>query len=800
MPRAPWERARGVEAVLRQWQGDPSARAALTVLDRVEPSTGTSVALPAGLHPGLARALTERGVAGLYAHQAQAFALASAGRSWVVATPTASGKSLCYNLPVAQRIAMEPGARALYLFPTRALARDQEHALGDLFKRAGLGQLVATYDGDTPADARRGIRERASVIITNPDMLHAGVLPHHASWARVLSSLRYVVVDELHAYTGVFGSHVANVLRRLARVARFHGANPVFLCASATIGNPAEHAARLTGAPVEAITESGAPRGARHVAVWNPPPLNPELGIRPSYLKSAVRVASDLVRAKVPVLVFGQSRGSVETMLRYLRDRLLPEGISEEQIQAYRGGYLAGTRRRIEEALRAGEVRCVVATSALELGIDVGDLDAVVCAGYPGTLAATWQRFGRAGRRGEPSLAVLVPSAGPVDQFLAAAPAYLVRTAVEEARIDPDNVEVLLQHLRCGAFELPFRIGESYGTVQAEVIGEALDLLAEEGLVHRGSQRWHWVAGQYPAQGVSLRSAGRDAVLVVDAGRDVTLAEVDGRAARLQLHAGAIYQHEGSTYLVERVDEGARKVMVVPSPHDWFTEPLSRVEVAVLETARTGTLRDEPGDAYGYGEVQVTTRLVGFKRIRFHTHENLAQQDLDGEPVEMQTTACWLVLDEPAVQSLMAMPDDLGSPAGRHRVLDGLRGVSYALRAQASLALMCAAGDLDSTLGGRLDDQAPARDALTNTSTAPTVFLFDAVSGGVGLAERAFERRRELLARALEAVRRCPCEDGCPACVAPGLDSGAASRKRMALAIFEALGVTGDVTAAGAPR
>ncbi len=790
MPKAPWERPRGVDAVLRQWQLDPSARAALTLVDRVAAKTGDTVALPDDLAPGLVNALQRRGITRLYAHQSEVYRRAREGRHVVVATPTASGKSLCYHLPVAQRIALEPGARALYLFPTRALARDQEHGLAELLSASGLGAVVATYDGDTPADTRRAVRERASVIISNPDMLHAGILPHHASWARLFASLRYVVVDELHAYTGVFGSHVANLLRRLARVAQFHGASPVFICASATVGNPEAHARRLTGLEVEAVTRSGAPSGARSVAIFNPPPINPDLGIRTSFLKTAVRVAADLVRADVRTLVFGPSRASVETMLRYLRDRLVPEGIPEETLQAYRGGYLANTRRRVEESLRAGDLRCVVATSALELGIDVGDLDAVVCASYPGTLAATWQRFGRAGRRGASSLAVLVPSASPVDQYLARSPSYLVGAPIEEARIDPVNVEVLLHHLRCAAFELPFTTREGFGTVDAASIGDALELLESEGLVHKGATRWHWVAGQYPAQEVSLRSVGRDGALVIDAARDVTLAEVDGRAARLQLHVGAIYQHEGMTWLVERVDEANHKVMVTQSPHDWFTDPVTRVDVAVLETSREASLHTDEGNTCGYGEVNVTTRLVGFKKVRFHTHENLGYGELEGAPIEMQTSAFWMVLTDDLVEALSATPDDMGSPAGRPRVLDALRGVAYALRTMASLALMCSTQDLDTTLGGRNDDEAPSRDERTGATLAPTVFLFDAVSGGVGLAERAFERRHELMARAFEAVLSCPCEDGCPACVSPGIDTGSAGRKRLAVEIFRVLGVT----------
>jgi DEAD/DEAH box helicase domain-containing protein len=791
MPKAPWQRSHGVETVLQQWQRDLYTREALTVLPPLAPIAPSATPLPDTLVSTVAAALKLRGVEKLYAHQQRAYELCRNKKHFVVATPTASGKSLCYNLPVLDQMARDSNARALYLFPTRALARDQEHSLSALFKAAGLGATVATYDGDTPSDARKSIRERASVIITNPDMLHAGILPHHAGWAHFFSSLRYVVIDELHAYSGVFGSHVANVFRRLRRVIQFHGGDPVFVCASATVGNPAEHAQRLTGLPIEAITLSGAPSGPRHLVVYNPPPLNVELGIRPNYLKTAVRVTADLVRMGVHTLLFGQSRASVETMLRYLRDRLLPEGISEDAIVAYRGGYLPETRRRVEASMRSGEVRCVVATSALELGVDVGDLDAVVCAGYPGTLAATWQRFGRAGRRGMPSMAVLVPSSAPVDQYVARTPEYLVATPVEEARVDPDNVEIFLQHLRCGAFELPFSEGEAFGGVGHEVTGEALDLLASEGVVHRSASRWHWIAGQYPAQMVSLRSAGRDGSLVVDATRDVTLAEVDARTVRVQMHVGAVYQHEGSAYRVARVDESAKKVLVEPSPHDWFTESMSRTEIKVEETSREGGLIDDHGNSWGYGEVAVTSALVGWRKIRFHTHENLGYEELEGEAVTMNTSAVWLVLDEEVLEVIAVVSDEDGNPVGRKRVVDGLRGVAYALRTVASLALMCSPQDLDCTLGGRADDNTPpGREGTTHGGASPTAFLFDAVAGGVGLAERAFERRHELASRAYGLILSCPCEDGCPACVAPGMDVGVAGRKRIAMAVLCAFGVT----------
>ena len=449
-----------------------------------------SVAIPAQLDGGLTKALKDRGIESLYAHQLQAFEWVEAGRDLVIATPTASGKSLCYNLPVLNQFARNPEARAIYLFPTKALARDQEEALRALMNSAGLSQGAITYDGDTPADARRVARQRAGVLMTNPDMLHSGILPHHASWARLFANLKYVIIDELHTYRGVFGSHLSNVMRRLRRIARFHGSDPVFVMASATIGNPAEHAGRIIGRPVECITESGAPAGPRDVLVYNPPVVNEELGLRANYQKTAVRLTADLVKAGVPTLVFGHSRTGVEVMLKYLRDALADHPIDERSIMAYRGGYLPARRRAIEAALREGEIKCVVATNALELGIDIGCLDAVVCAGYPGSIAALWQRFGRAGRRQEGSLAVLVTSSMPLDQFFAGQPNAVVETPIEHARIDPNNIEILVQHIKCAAFELPFEEGEGLGDLDVSMIEEALEFLCHHRVIHRvGAQR-----------------------------------------------------------------------------------------------------------------------------------------------------------------------------------------------------------------------------------------------------------------------------------------------------------------------
>jgi len=530
--KTPWGGEVGVDAVLRAWRNDPRVWRNLA-LDHELPATEASlVDVPRDLPLGVRQALGARGITRLFSHQARSLALARAGHDLVVATPTASGKSLCFNLPILEQLAADPSARALYLFPTKALSRDQEHALRAIMTEAGIDRGAITYDGDTPGDARRAGREHSSVVLTNPDMLHAGILPHHTNWARLFANLRYVVVDELHTYRGVMGSHLANVLRRLRRIAAFHGSDPTFICASATIGNPEEHASALLGGEVELVDDSGAPTGPRQLLVYNPPVVNEPLGIRASYTKTAVRLAADLVRACVPTLVFGQSRNTVEVMLKYLRDRLRKDKVDPDTIQGYRGGYLPGARRTIEEGLRNGDVRCVVATNALELGIDIGMLDAVVCAGYPGTIANLYQRFGRAGRRGDRSLAVLVTSSAPLDQFFALSPKTLVGAPIEHARIDPDNVEILVQHLKCAAFELPFSEGDSFGDVPAEPVGDALGFLADNQVLHAvpdqsGRSVYHWSSESYPANSVSLRSAGWDNVVIIDVGPDKTMGELE---------------------------------------------------------------------------------------------------------------------------------------------------------------------------------------------------------------------------------------------------------------------------------
>jgi len=761
MPSPPWKPERGLDTVLARWIASSWVKPCFCADETLGAAAGAYADLPPWLAPGLARALRQRGVERLYAHQARALALARAGRHMAIATPTASGKSLCFHLPVLQAYAEDPDARSLYLYPTKALSRDQEAGLRELMSAAGLGAGAVVYDGDTPADARRAARERAGIVLTNPDMLHTGILPHHASWARTLQHLRYVVVDEMHTYRGVFGSHVANVLRRLLRIAQFHGSRPQIIGATATIGNPREHAARMFGVSpgeVDLVDESGAPRGERRFFLFNPPVVNSELGIRASYVKQAVRLAADLVRAEVPTIVFGQSRNSVEVMLRYLRDEVAthpgptgsrhsgstPEGIGIDpsRIMAYRGGYLPEQRRDIERRLREGEILAVVATNALELGIDIGELDAVICAGYPGSIAATWQRIGRAGRRGAQSIGVLVTSSAPLDQYLAREPRFLLGAPVEQARIDPDNVEVLVQHLKCAAFELPFARGEAFGSLGAADTEDALGFLVRHRVLHEAGGTFHWAADAYPANDVSLRSVGWDNVVIVDVEHDRSIAELDWRSAHTMLHEQAIYQHDGECWQVERFDHENHKAFVRHVEPDYWTDAMTYVQVSVIEESATGPVVVQSDWSTAWGEVAVVEKVVGYKKIKFYTHENAGYGDVRLPEMQMHTTAFWLTVPEETCARVAA---------GRAAAIDALRGIGLALETVATLALMCDPRDLGATLADKA-----------------TLFLYEHVPGGTGLAERIWEQRDVLLARALRMIESCPCANGCPACVGPG--------------------------------
>ncbi|UQA56585.1 DEAD/DEAH box helicase [Polyangium aurulentum] len=777
MPLPPWKQPVGVDAVIGGWLASGYVRPCLTGDYELPASDGQFVDVPADIPAALRRALSSRGISKLYAHQAEALRAARSGKHVVVATPTASGKSLCFHLPVIEALMADPDASAIYLYPTKALSRDQEAGVQKLVRDAGLTIPAIVYDGDTPGDARRAARERCPIVMTNPDMLHAGILPHHAHWARTFQKLKYVVIDELHTYRGVFGSHVAHVLGRLRRAANFHGSDPVFLCATATIGNPGEHAAKLLGVPEDRIAvldKSGAPRGARRLFLYNPPVVNAELGVRASTLKSAVRLAVDLIRARVPTIVFGQSRNSVEIMLKYLRDKVGDE-VGPDAIMAYRGGYLPETRRKVERGLRDGEILCVVATNALELGIDIGELDAVICAGYPGSIAATWQRFGRAGRRGGTSIAVMVANSNALDQYLANNPDYLLHSEIEQARIDPVNTEILVQHLKCAAFELPFLRGEPYLAMPTDDTEAALRFLAGHGVVHESNDRFHWSSDAYPANHVSLRTVGWDNYVIIDRVEGKVLAELDWRSMHTMLHEQAIYQHDGEQYQVEKLDYENHKAFVAKVEPDYFTTAMTKRKVAVIEESARAPL----GRALtGWGEVSVVEKVVGYKKIKFHTHENTGYGDVRLPDMQMHTTSFWLTVPE-------AICEELGM--GRAAAIEGMRGIAAALETVSTLSLMCDPRDLGQTLGdGSDDDEVPPQaSGGSHAGFDPTIFLFDNVPGGVGLAERIYEQRHELVARTKLLVTRCTCQAGCPMCV--GATDAKGVRKHAAIGLLERL-------------
>jgi DEAD/DEAH box helicase domain-containing protein len=709
-------------------------------------SAGEFEPLPETVHPKLRDALATQGVTRLYSHQAASFDLVSQGKNVVVVTPTASGKTLCYNLPVLDRLMRDPGARAMYLFPTKALAEDQLHEMQQAIDAAGSELRAFTYDGDTPQDARKAIRERANIVLTNPDMLHAGILPHHTKWAKLFENLRYFIVDELHYSRGVYGSHVANVIRRLKRVCEFYGSKPQFICSSATIANPRELAETLAGEPFELVARNGAPSGEKYFIFYNPPFVNRQLGIRRSYLQESKRVALEFLENRLQTLVFANNRLATEVLITYLKDaaRRLPAG--EGAVRGYRGGYLPRERREIERKLRDADIRCVVATNALELGIDIGSLDAVVMAGYPGTIASTWQRAGRAGRRQSTSAAVLVASSAPLDQYIVEHPDYFFGSSPEQAHINPDNVEILINHLKCAAFELPIRDGEKFGRHDTAELCAFLD---ELGLLHHSAGAWHWTSDTYPADAISLRSITSDNFVVIDTTAEPrVIAEVDFPSALTTLHEKAIYLHEARQYQVEKFDYEGRKAYVRHVESDYYTDAIDYTQVKVLEEFDTAPLA---GASAAHGDVRVNRQIVGFKKIKFYTMENVGAGNLSMPEQELHTTAFWLTFPE----SFMARFPDL-TPTERQ---NGLTGLGNVLRTAAAFLLMADPRDLGVAFGENISGGLRA--------WQPDLYLYDSYAGGIGQSAPLFKMVRKLLAHAAELLRGCPCEAGCPSCVGP---------------------------------
>ena len=642
-----------LDQLLHNWRGDQRFMSNVSAWRTLPARAARTAPLPDRLDRRLVAALRARGIDGLYSHQAEAVEAALGGQSLAVVTPTASGKTLCYNLPILHTLLNDPEARAVYLFPTKALAQDQLSELGhwqtQLDDRSHrLGLAPAAYDGDTSSAERPRIRKTARLVLTNPDMLHVGILPYHTQWANFLAGLRWVVVDEMHTYRGVFGSHVANVLRRLRRLCAQYGASPQFICTSATIANPAALAEKLIEQPVTLIDDNGAPRGEKHVILLNPPLLDPEKGIRRSATLEATDRAADCLDAGLQTIAFGRSRLTTELLLTYLREK------SVQKVRGYRGGYLPLERRAIEAGLRDGSVRAVVATNALELGIDIGQLQACVICGYPGSIASTWQQMGRAGRTNETALALLVATAGPLDQYVIQHPEFIFERSPEHALINPDNLMLLLDHVRCAAFELPFAEGEAFGG--CTFVGDALQLLAEQGELHAHNGQWFWSGESYPARRVSLRSTGSNAVVIQaamagpsDSPAYTVVGEVDHASAPRIVHQGAIYMHEGETYQVHKLDLQNLQADVHPVNVDYYTEAAAETEVTVLAEHDR---REDDSEVVAWGDVEVTSQVIGYRRIMRHTHTTLGVLPLDYPPQTMATTAYWLTLQPQAQAAL----------------------------------------------------------------------------------------------------------------------------------------------------
>ena len=863
-------------SLLAHWQKDPLTAPNLPVWRTLPPRRAELRPFPPDLSPALAEVLRERDIASLYSHQAEAWTHARRGKNVVLATGTASGKTLGYNLPVLAAMLENPDARALYLFPTKALTQDQLSIISEQLSvlrktlvtdhpssslRAGWSLITSVYDGDTPQSQRPAIRQKSRIVLTNPDMLHTGILPHHTNWADFFRSLKFVVIDEMHIYRGVFGSHVANVLRRLKRVAAFYGAKPQFILTSATIGNPQELAERLIEEPVVLIDKDGSSRGEQHFLIYNPPVVDEALGLRKSALLESVRLAQDLPAAGVQSVVFARSRRSVEIILTYLqserREAKSKKGeashfslLASEAIRGYRSGYLPSQRREIEKGLRDGSIRLVVATNALELGIDIGGLGAAILVGYPGTIASTWQQAGRAGRGDAPAMAVLVASASPLDQFLVHHPDYFFGLSPEQALINPDHLLILLNHLRCALFELPFLQGETFGDLPAGQVEELLKFLVASNESHFSNERFYWMADAYPAANVSLRSASAENVVLqtVD-DRPQIIGEVDFASAPWLVHPRAIYLHEGQQHYVQELDFENHTATLIPVALDYYTEPQRETHITLLNALAQSPVR---GGEKGHGEIQVTSQVMGFKKLRWFTHENLGTEPLDLPPSEFQTTGYWLTLSDGTMETLRAAgawsndPNDYGPEWPRlreavrardgyrcqvcgqpeserehdvhHRApfrafRDGRGSPSYEqANRQDNLMTLCPSCHrkaeqnvrIRSGLAGLahvLGQLAPLflmcdpGDLGVHTDPAgsvfgyPSIVLYDEVPAGIGFSQRLFEMHDELIEHALGLVSECPCQDGCPSCVGPGGENGVGGRAET-LAILQQLAAT----------
>lgn len=754
-----FSKKRTIDELVNEWMYDEELKRNIIHWQTLDAKPARFAAFPDQLHSSIVKALQARGIEQLYTHQRQAFDYASTGRSFTAVTPTASGKSLCYHLPVLQKILEDNSSRAIYLFPTKALAQDQKTDLNDLIELMGEEILSYTYDGDTAPAIRQKVRKAGHIIMTNPDMLHSGILPHHTKWVSLFENLKYIVIDELHTYKGVFGSHVAHVLRRLKRICAFYGSDPVFICTSATIKNPKELAEKLTNTTHELIADSGAPVGKKTFLFYNPPIVHPTFGVRRSSILEVRDLATRLYEAGIQSIVFAKSRVRVEMLVTYLKS-LTKNKIQDESIQGYRGGYLPTERRAIEKGLRNGQIQIVVSTNALELGVDIGQLQACIMTGYPGNIASAWQQAGRAGRRQDSSLIIYVANSTALDQYVVNHPQYLLGSTPEEALINPENILILMDHLKCAAFELPFSMTDSYGEFD---IQQLLEFLQEEGVVIKTSSQWYWMSDRFPAHEISLRSASQENVVIIDqsipAGTKV-IGEMDTYSAMTLLHEEAIYLHQGTQFQVEKLDWEEKKAYVREVDVDYFTDANLAVELKVLNEDKKAEYK---AASVSYGDISLLAMPTIFKKIRFNSHENIGSGKIHIPPLEMHTNATWTSFE---------LPDNWSE----EMLTSALTGAAYAISSFIPLYIQCDRSDLSVV---------PQVKAVHNDK--PTLFIYDSYPGGIGLSERVYDLLVPILEKTIQHVNNCPCQTGCPSCIG-AQDSLSESKQKVIKVLSNLLG------------
>jgi DEAD/DEAH box helicase domain-containing protein len=729
---------KSMQEILQELKVSESVKKNIVHWHTIEEKEAQTEEMPEDLSGILKNALQRRGISRLYTHQKSSYEQIMKKQSIVAVTPTASGKTLCYNLPVLQSIINDPNARALYMFPTKALAQDQKSEINELIQEAELSINSYTYDGDTPANIRQKVRRAGHIVITNPDMLHSAILPHHTKWVSLFENLKYVVIDELHIYRGVFGSHVANVIRRLKRICEYYGSDPVFICTSATIANPLELAEGLTEKEMVLIDNNGAPSGRKHFLFYNPPVVNIPLNVRRSATLETRKLAGEFLKNRIQTIVFARSRVRVEILLTYLQE-LVKHKLGPKAIRGYRGGYLPTERREIEKGLRSGEIYGVVSTNALELGVDIGQLQVCIMNGYPGTIASAWQQAGRAGRRHGESVVIMVASSSPLDQYVIQNPDYFFNRSPETARINPDNLIILIDHIKCASYELPFKKGDTFGAAEIE---EILEYLTEERILHQNGDKWFWMNDAFPAHNISLRSASQENVVIIDQS-DVAnvrvIGEMDTFSAMTLLHEEAIYLHQGIQFQVEKLDWEEKKAFVREVDVDYFTDANLAVQLSVLEEDKHRGIKDTE---IGYGDVSVRAMATIFKKIRFETHENIGSGPIYLPEEELHTSSAWISLNK----ELSEFADD--------RLEEGLIGTSQALKHIAPLFVMCDPSDVHVV---------PQVKAAHNEK--PTIFFYDRYPGGIGLSEKIYSGIEEILKQTKQMVLNCQCSDGCPSCI-----------------------------------